>query len=117
MINLKRDVIYDVDGSFSTLFDGTTRASGTIVHGFPHITYNNSQVCPQATHPGDWDNAVMCGPTVTIRRVLFTNIINHQLFVSQLQKAALLSSINTTLASDISISQYSAVPSFGFIAK
>lgn len=33
----KRCVIYDLDGSLSNKFDGQSRASGTIVHGWPHI--------------------------------------------------------------------------------
>jgi hypothetical protein len=88
MIKMKRDVIYDLDGSFSSLFDGKNRSSATIVYGFPHIATYNQNTCPKATAPLAWDNAVMCGPTVTIRRVLFSNIINHQLFVSSYQKAA-----------------------------
>lgn len=88
MIKMKRDVIYDLDGSFSQLFDGTNRTSATIVYGFPHIATYNQNTCPKATSPSSWDNAVMCGPTITIRRVLFSNIINHQLFVSSNQKAA-----------------------------
>ena len=41
MIGLKRDVIYDLDGSLSRAFDNTTRTSATIVHGFPHIALSN----------------------------------------------------------------------------
>ena len=32
---LKREVIYDMDGSFSTSFDGQTRPNGTITHYWP----------------------------------------------------------------------------------
>lgn len=84
---MKRDVIYDLDGSFVSKFDNKSRASATIVWGFPHIANSNQGDCPSATYPAAWDNAVMCGANITIRRVLFSNIINHQLFVSQLQKA------------------------------
>jgi hypothetical protein len=83
MIHMKRDVIYDLDGSLSQLFDGANRTSATIVYGFPHIANYNQATCPKSSTPENWDNAVMCGPTITIRRVLFGNIINHQLFVSQ----------------------------------
>jgi hypothetical protein len=37
MIGMKRDVIYDTDGSFSTAFDGNTRASSAIVQAYNHI--------------------------------------------------------------------------------
>lgn len=82
MIQMKRDVIYDLDGSFSLKFDGQSRASGTIVHGWPHIAAFNQNTCPTATTASDWDDAVMCGPTVTIRRVMFTNALNKDLFNS-----------------------------------
>lgn len=116
MIKMKRDVIYDLDGSLAPLFDGVNRTSATIVYGFPHIAQYNQNTCPQATNASAWDNAVMCGPTVTIRRVLFGNIINHQLFVSQLQKAAELPNINATFAANSNDTLYSAVPSQGFQA-
>ena len=80
---MKRDVIYDLDGSLSHLFDGTNRSSATIVYGFPHIANTNQNLCPYASVASAWDNAVMCGPAATIRRVLFGNIINKQLFMSQ----------------------------------
>jgi hypothetical protein len=37
MIGVKRDVIYDTDGSFSLRFDGNPQDNATIVHGWPHI--------------------------------------------------------------------------------
>ena len=86
---LKRDVIYDLDGSFSQKFDGTTRSSATIVHGFPHLkVHNQNGDCPVATTPTDWDDAIMCGPTVSIKRVMFTNLQNKQLFDANFMKAA-----------------------------
>ena len=92
MIGLKRDIIYDLDGSLSQSFDSTTRTSGTIVYGYPHIATTNQATCLHPTSVSGWDNAVMCGPTVTLRRVLFGNIINHQLFQAQLLKVKELTS-------------------------
>ena len=83
MIGLKRDVIYDLDGSFSMKFDGNSRTSATIVQGFPHIAAFNQANCPPATTVANWDNAVMCGPTITVRRVWFTNLDDQQLFNAQ----------------------------------
>lgn len=101
---LKRDVIYDTDGSLSQKFDGTSRASGTIVQGFPHIATTNTADCPSPSSvstPADWDNAVMCGPAITIRRVMFGQLLNKQLFHNQFIKAVELSNINNTVASDL----------------
>jgi len=86
MIGLKRDVIYDLDGSFSASFDGVSRTSGSIVHGFPHIAAFNQAECPLATTEANWDGAVMCGPAITIRRVWFTNLDDQQLFNAQNMK-------------------------------
>ncbi len=102
MIGLKRDVIYDLDGSLSSDFDGNSRASGTIVHSWPHIASTNQNTCPYASTSTDWDDAVMCGPTITIRRVTFTNLENHQLYTAQRMKAAELQSINDTIDPNIS---------------
>ena len=55
---LKRDVIYDLDGSLSQKFDGTSRSSATIVQGFPHIATLNTVDCPPPSVAGNWDNAV-----------------------------------------------------------
>jgi hypothetical protein len=87
MIGVKRDIIYDTDGSFSSNFDGNTRANGTIVHGYPHIASYHQSDCPPASDSNGWDNSIMCGPSLTLRRVLFSNILNHQLFTGQLLNA------------------------------
>ena len=99
---LKRDVIYDTDGSFSQLFDGTSRPSATIVHGWPHITVFNNNTCPPATNPSNWDGSVMCDSTVTVRRVIFTNMQEHQLFNAQDMKATELQAITDLVSSNIS---------------
>ena len=63
MIGLKRDVIYDLDGSFSNKFDAQNRSSGTIIHGWDHIATFHQDTCPPATNSTDWDNAIMCDHT------------------------------------------------------
>ncbi len=116
MIRIKKDVIYDLDGSFSSVFDGKNRTSGTIVWNFPHIATYNGNACPRATNTAAWDNAVMCDQTVTIKRVLFGNIINKQLFVSQQQKAAELPSISSPFDPNSTAAFYSNITSEGFQA-
>ena len=93
---LKRDVIYDLDGSLSQKFDGTSRTSATIVHGFPHIAAYNQAACPAPTTAANWDGAVMCDNTITIRRVMFGLLQNAQLFNNQYIKIAELSNITAT---------------------
>lgn len=109
MIGLKRDVIYDLDGSLSYAFDQTTRASGTIVHGFPHIASSNPTLCPQALLPSGWDGAVMCGPTVTLRRAIFTNLAKHQDFAAQNLRATEISSVNDTVPATLDPVNYTMI--------
>jgi hypothetical protein len=75
MIGVKKDVIYDLDGSLSMAFDGTTRTSGTIVQNYPHIGRYNQNNCPPATVAAAWDNTIMCNQNVKIRRIYFTNLL------------------------------------------
>lgn len=87
MIGLKRDVIYDLDASFSSSFGSGTRTSATIVSNFSHIASYNVNKCPQALNAADWDYAVMCDQTITIRRVFFTNLQDTQIFNAQFMKS------------------------------
>ena len=50
MIGMKRDVIYDTDGSLSSIFDSGTRTSGTIVQGFNHISQYAGAACVQPSN-------------------------------------------------------------------
>lgn len=88
MIGLKRDVIYDLDGSLSYAFDqNNTRTSATIVHGFPHIAFYNPTICKAPSNSTGWDGAVMCDSSVSLRRVTFTNLQKYQNFQRQTLKA------------------------------
>ena len=109
MIGLKRDVIYDLDGSLSYAFDQTSRTSGTIVHGFPHIASSNPSLCPAALSPGNWDGAVMCGASATLRRVVFTNLANHQDFASQNLRATELSNVTDVVPATLDPANYTMI--------
>jgi hypothetical protein len=111
MIGLKRDIVRDLDGSLSQAFDGLTRASGTVVHGFPHIAAYNNADCPPPSTGTDWDTSVMCGPSLTLRRVFIANLIDKQLFNAQLMKVVQFNSINDTLDPNATLSStlYTAV--------
>jgi hypothetical protein len=110
MIGLKRDIIYDLDGSLSYSFDhNSTRTSATIVHGFPHIIVNNSNICPSPLDPTGWDSAVMCDNTVSLRRVGFTNLQNWQDFQSQNLKAVELRNITDTVSQNLTSNLYTSI--------
>lgn len=86
MLGLKRDIIYDLDGSLSSAFDGRTRASATITYNFPHISAYNRMTCLSPADVNQWDNAIMCDHTVTLRRIFFTNPVNPSVFNAQFMK-------------------------------
>ena len=109
MLGMKKDVIFDTDGSLSQPFDSTSRVSGTIIHGFNHIKNFHQSTCPEATDPTLWDSAVMCGPTEIVRRVVFTNIINKGLFHTQNMKVTKLNHISETVSPTIAAALYTSV--------
>ena len=112
MVGMKRDVIYDLDGSLSASFDGyTTRKSATIVSNFAHIGANNVDTCVQAPNSALWDNAFMCNQTVTIRRVFFTNLLDKYVFNTQFMKAVEIGSIDEVVPEDLDEASYTAVQS------
>lgn len=92
MIGMKRDIIYDLDGSLSNVFDGTSRASGTIVSNFNHIAKYNQNNCPPATTPLLWDNAIMCNQNVQLRRIFFRNLMPFNTFDNTAMRVLELSS-------------------------
>lgn len=73
MNGLKRDVIYDTDGSFSAGFNSGSRTSAALVANFKHIS-DDTTACLPATTPATWDNALACDQTTIVRRVIFTNL-------------------------------------------
>lgn len=82
MLGLKRDIIYDLDGSISSYFDGVIRKSATLVWAYPHIASNLN--CNFATYPSLWDGTVLCNSNINIRRVYFTNLISNNLTTNQM---------------------------------
>lgn len=111
MIGMKRDVIYDLDGSLSGAFDGGSRTSATIFSNFAHIGAYNQDVCTQSTNPAAWDNAYMCDQSVTIRRVYFTNMMDPYTFSAQFMKAVEISTIEEVVDPEMTADQFTAVQS------
>ena len=66
-------VIYDLDGSLSTVHGGSSKTSGAVVYGFPHLT--GESACPAAIDPTIWDSSLYCDQTVTVRGAMVTNIM------------------------------------------
>jgi hypothetical protein len=84
MLGLQREIIYDLDGSISTLYDGTARQSCTIMKSWNHLL--NSQTAACNNSPLDntkWDGGMLCDETVTIRRIIITNLIKLATFSAQ----------------------------------
>ncbi len=98
MLGLKRDIIYDLDASLSSQFgNGNSRTSATIVHNYNHISAYNQINCVQPTED-KWDSAIMCDQDVTIRRILFTNIIQLSTFDAQFMKVKPISSYDEVVS-------------------
>ena len=92
MNGLKRQIIYDLDGSLSKSFNSLSRTSGTIVGNFRHLA--DDPVCTPATTPSVWDNALVCDETAQVRRVMFTNLGSMGLFASTPMKIQLISDVS-----------------------
>ena len=92
MLGLKRDIIYDLDGTFTSAFDGSSRSSAAIVYSFPHLEQESA--CLPATTASEWDSTLACDQTVTIRRVMFTNIEPDYTFKWTPLKAQVLADVD-----------------------
>ena len=71
MNGLKRDVIYDEDGSLAPSFNMTT-PKATFIWGYPHIAKEELNSC----YPSDLSQMsgyLLCKNQITIWRIYFTN--------------------------------------------
>lgn len=108
---LKRNVIYDTDGSLSSSFDGTQRVGGgAILYNFPHIAQNPACLAP--TDSTLWDNAVYCDSTVAVRRVVFANLLIKQNFKSQKIHAQQIDNITDFVPANSTNDTYTSATSF-----
>lgn len=74
MLGLKKEIIYDNDGTFTTgVFDNTVRTKATVMKGFQHIL--SEPGCNSAVNQTIWDGSAVCSANLTIRRVTFMNIL------------------------------------------
>ncbi len=92
MLGLQREVFYDLDGTLTNgVFDSVTRSRATLTFGWPHILQDPA--CIKGTNAVLWDNAAICGPSVTVRQVMFANMMNTQEFVRQSIKVRMLANV------------------------
>ena len=103
---MKRDVIYDTDGSLSQIYDGKNRTSAAIVQGYNHIAKYATTICPPPSNLQNRDGSLMCDSSVSVRRVAFTNPVNARLFKNMGMKVAPLSNITQTIDPNISSTFY-----------
>jgi hypothetical protein len=70
MNGAKRDILYDLDGSFTkTGYDGQQRASAAIVNNYPHLASNPA--CLPPSNSSQWDTTIACNSSVKVVRVTF----------------------------------------------
>jgi hypothetical protein len=98
MNGLKRDIIYDEDGTFSSDFNQDTRSYGQILHGFSHLI--DEPGCDIPTDTNAWGYRLLCNETVPLRRVMFYNMKDPYLFDSMAMKIQVLGDINETVPED-----------------
>lgn len=78
MLGSKKEIIYDLDGSLSPYFFNLSMVAGTVVYGYQHIANFHTNECRFPINDSSgwgWNGMVMCNPSLTIRRITFTNII------------------------------------------
>jgi hypothetical protein len=79
MNGLKREILYDLDGSFTTnQFDGKTRQSAAITYNYKHL--QTEPACLPTTSQASWDNTIACDSSVKVVRVTFNQLTSTSLF-------------------------------------
>ena len=77
----KKDILYDLDGSFSTTqFDGRQRSSAAITFNWKHMASDSA--CAPPTSTAAWDNTIICDSTFKVKGIavsqLTTSIFDKQ---------------------------------------
>jgi hypothetical protein len=71
MNGLKREILYDLDGTFTTtVYDGVQRASAAITANRKHLAVEPA--CRPPTNVLEWDNTLACDQSVKVARVTFS---------------------------------------------
>lgn len=79
MNGLKREILYDLDGSFTTnQFDGNQRQSAAITYNYNHL--KTEPACLPTSDITSWDNTVACDSSVKLVRVTFDHVTPDSIF-------------------------------------
>ena len=77
ILGVSNIVIYDEDGSLAkTANNSYSQASSTLVYFYNHIFFYYSSKIAHPSSSSSWAGLMICDPSMTIRRVYFTNAIN-----------------------------------------
>lgn len=75
----KREILYDLDGTFTTTsFDGTQRSAAAITYNYKHLAKESA--CKPPTDVSQWDNTLACDDSVKVARVTFSGLQSASLF-------------------------------------
>lgn len=79
MSGLKREILYDLDGTFTTTaFDGKQRKSAAVAYRYNHLA--SEAACLPTTSTSSWDNTLACDESVKLIRVTFNQLTSVSLF-------------------------------------
>jgi len=88
------DIIYDLDGSLSTYFDGSSRNRSTFVGNLNHFIGEEDCISSASSQ---WSDILVCEESITIRKVTFTNLQNVDLFRGVYARVQRIDSIYDTI--------------------
>ena len=87
---MRREIIYDLDGTLSNHLTGSQKPKGTLVYNYPHL--NQDQACE--LNSAQWNGTLYCDETAIVRSVMITNLLDFKLFERSPMKVKLLSSVD-----------------------
>jgi len=106
MNGAKREIIYDLDGTFTTTaFDGNQRVSAAVVNNYPHLASNTA--CLPTTNTQQWDTTIACDSSVKVASVTFNGLTPSYIFYGINLKAQPINSSTDTVP--VNSTSYSSV--------
>jgi hypothetical protein len=73
MSGVKREILYDLDGSFTgTDFDGTPRSSAAVTNNWKHLASHSA--CLPTSNLSQWHNTIACDETVKLAAVTIAHL-------------------------------------------
>jgi len=69
----KKDILYDLDGTFTTnTFDGRQRVSGAVTYNWKHLA--SESACSSTTSVAAWDNTLICDESVKVVGIAISSL-------------------------------------------